>query len=204
MCPSVRYDASAQMCANPGLQVARAPTFCTVTPNIFGPSVWNLLHVTLLATGILKWLVDFWEVLHPCLSIVTDGPGLLWAGIAQSVQQLATGCTVRGSNPEGVEIFRTSTDRPWGPHRLLCNGYRVSFPRIERSGRGIDHPSHLVPRSKKEQSYTSTPLMGLHDLFFGGLFRLHQVQAPYQVRSVYKLNPSPSCDDCLLPLMPAV
>jgi hypothetical protein len=29
---------------------------------------------------------------------------------------------------------------------------------------GINHPLHLVPRLKKEQSYTSTPPLGLHDL----------------------------------------
>jgi hypothetical protein len=81
MCPGVRFDASAQKCANPGLQVTWATKFCTVTPNICGPSVWNLLHVTLLATGISKWLVDFGEVLHPCLNIVAAGPGLLWAGM---------------------------------------------------------------------------------------------------------------------------
>jgi hypothetical protein len=37
------------------------------------------------------------------------------------------GWTVRGSNPDGGEIFRTCPDRPWGPPSLLYNGYRV-FP----------------------------------------------------------------------------
>ena len=37
------------------------------------------------------------------------------AAIAQSVQRLGTGWTVRGSNPGGGEIFRTSSDRPMGP-----------------------------------------------------------------------------------------
>jgi len=82
MCPGVRCDASAQTCTNPGLQFARATNFGTLTPNICGPSVWNLLHVTLLATRILKWLFDFWEILHPFLSILAFGPDLLWAGIA--------------------------------------------------------------------------------------------------------------------------
>ena len=50
-----------------------------------------------------------------------------WAAIAQSVQRLATGWTVRGSNPGGGEIFRTCPYRPWVPPSLLCNGYRV-FP----------------------------------------------------------------------------
>ena len=47
--------------------------------------------------------------------------------VAQSVQRLATGWTVRGSNPDGGEIFRTCPDRPWGPPSLLYNGYR-DFP----------------------------------------------------------------------------
>jgi hypothetical protein len=47
--------------------------------------------------------------------------------VAQSVQQLATGWTVRGSNPGGGEIFRTCPDRLWGPPSLLYNGYPV-FP----------------------------------------------------------------------------
>ena len=45
--------------------------------------------------------------------------------IAQSVQRLATGWTVRGSNPGGGEIFRSCPDRPWGLPSLLYNGYRV-------------------------------------------------------------------------------
>ena len=47
------------------------------------------------------------------------------AGIAQSVWRLATGWTVRGSNPGGGKIFRTRPDLPWGPPSLLYNGYRV-------------------------------------------------------------------------------
>ena len=39
-------------------------------------------------------------------------------GITQSVQRLATGCTVRGSNPSWDEIFHTLPNRPWGPPNL--------------------------------------------------------------------------------------
>jgi hypothetical protein len=49
----------------------------------------------------------------------------VWAGIAQSVQRLATGWTVRRSNSGGGKIFRTRPDRPWRPSSLLYNGYRV-------------------------------------------------------------------------------
>ena len=47
------------------------------------------------------------------------------AGIAQSVLRLATGCTIRESNPGWGEIFRTRPDRPWGPLSLLYDVYRV-------------------------------------------------------------------------------
>jgi len=46
---------------------------------------------------------------------------------------------VRGSNPVGGEIIRTSSDRPWGPPCLLYNEYRL-FPGLKRPGRGSDHP----------------------------------------------------------------
>jgi hypothetical protein len=48
----------------------------------------------------------------------------LGARIAQLVQRLATGWTVRGLNPGGGEIFRTFPDRIWGPPCFLYNGYR--------------------------------------------------------------------------------
>ena len=38
-----------------------------------------------------------------------------------------------------------------------------SFSGVKRSG--VDHPSHLAPRLKKEYSYTSTPPLGLRSLF---------------------------------------
>ena len=63
-----------------------------------------------------------------------------WARIAQLVQPLATGWTVRESNPGGGEIFPTHPDGPWGPPSLLYNGYWVSFPGIKRPGRGVNHP----------------------------------------------------------------
>jgi hypothetical protein len=39
--------------------------------------------------------------------------------------RLATGWTVRGSNPGGGEIFRTRPDRPCNTPSLLYDGYRV-------------------------------------------------------------------------------
>jgi hypothetical protein len=55
-----------------------------------------------------------------------------------------------GSNPGGGEIFRTCSDRPWGPPNLLYNGYRV-FPGL-MSGWGVTLTPHplLVPLVMKE------------------------------------------------------
>jgi hypothetical protein len=74
-----------------------------------------------------------------------------WAGIAKSVRAGRYGdrIPVRG----GGDLPRTS--RPnLAPPSFLYKGYWVSFPEIKRPGRGIDHPPNLVPRLKKEYSYT--------------------------------------------------
>ena len=63
--------------------------------------------------------------------------------VAQSVQRLATGWKVWGSNPGGGEIFCTCPDQPWGPPSLLYSGYQVFPGGNERPGRDAD-PS---PRS---------------------------------------------------------
>jgi hypothetical protein len=57
------------------------------------------------------------------------------------------------SNPGGGDIFRTLSDRPWGPPSLLYNGYRVSFPGVKRSGRGANHqpPSSAEVQERIEQ-----------------------------------------------------
>ena len=61
-------------------------------------------------------------------------------GFTQSAQRLATGCTVRESNPDGGENFPIRPDRPWGPPSLLYNECRVFPGGVKRPGRGVDHP----------------------------------------------------------------
>ena len=71
---------------------------------------------------------------------------LTWAGIAQSVQRLATGWTVRGSNPVGRgEIFRTclAGSEAYPASYTMGTG---SFLGVKRPGRGVDHPP---PSSKR-------------------------------------------------------
>jgi len=78
--------------------------------------------------------------------------------MAQSVQRLATGWTVRGSNTGGGKIFRTCPDRPWGPPSLVYNGYRVFPGGKERPGRDTDASPLLVQWSRKSRAI---PLIAL-------------------------------------------
>jgi hypothetical protein len=80
--------------------------------------------------------------------------------VAQSVQRLARGWTVWGSNPGGGEIFRNCPDQPWGPTSLLYNGYRAFSGGKERPGRDADPSPPSSAVVKKGCSYTSTPPMG--------------------------------------------
>ena len=78
--------------------------------------------------------------------------------VVQSVQRLATGWTVLGSNPGGGEIFRTCPDRPWDPPRLLYNGYRVFLEGKERLGRDADpSPSSSTVGHKRVKLYLYSP-----------------------------------------------
>ena len=66
--------------------------------------------------------------------------------IAQSVQRLATGWTVRGSNPGGGETFRTCPDRPWAYPPSCIMGTRSIPGGKEQPGRDADSspPSSAV------------------------------------------------------------
>jgi hypothetical protein len=59
--------------------------------------------------------------------------------------------TVRGSNPGcgGGEIFRIHPDQRGSPS-FLYKGYCVSYLRIKRPGRGVDHPPPQRPRLKRD------------------------------------------------------
>jgi hypothetical protein len=88
----------------------------------------------------------------------------LLAEIAQSVQRLATGWTVRVSNPDGARFSAPVQTGPGAQPVSYITG-TGSFPGVKRTGRGVDYPPHLLTRLKKEYSYTSTPPLGLRELF---------------------------------------
>jgi len=54
--------------------------------------------------------------------------------------------TVRGSNFDVGETFRTRPDWSWGPTNLLYNRNRVSFPGVKRPGRDLSQ----IPAFKAE------------------------------------------------------
>ena len=76
--------------------------------------------------------------------------------------RLATGWTVRESNPGGGEIFLTRSDRSWGPPSLLYNGYWGYFSGVKRPGRGVNQPSPSSAKVKERAElylcYHSGPL----------------------------------------------
>jgi hypothetical protein len=71
--------------------------------------------------------------------------------------------------PVGGQIFRTLPAQPWGPPSP-CTVHTGSFPRLKRPKRVVDHPPHLIPRLRKEYSYTCAPILGLRGLFKGDLY----------------------------------
>jgi hypothetical protein len=68
--------------------------------------------------------------------------------VAQSVQQLTTGWTVRGSNP-GRARFSARPEWPWGPPSLLYNEYRVFPGGKVPLGRAVNHspPSNATVKN---------------------------------------------------------
>ena len=56
--------------------------------------------------------------------------------------------------------MHTRPDRPWGPHSLLYNEYRVSFPGVKRPKRGVDQPQLY---KKKVELYLYFPCGSSYD-----------------------------------------
>ena len=108
-------------------------------------------------------------------------------GTRQSVQQIATGWTVRESKPGGGEIFRTCPDRPWSPRNLLYNGHWV-FPGDKQAGASRWPTPHLVPRSKIEYSYTSTLPKGLRGIWKGETYLQCSVLKRIHIHFKFPMN----------------
>jgi len=57
-----------------------------------------------------------------------------------TLQQLATGCTVRGSNPRTDKTFHTRPDRPWGLIQPPVQWEAVLLPGCKAAGSWQEHP----------------------------------------------------------------
>jgi hypothetical protein len=73
----------------------------------------------------------------------------LWTTFLTFPQGL--GCTVRGTNPLGGEIFYICPDWPWGPPSLPYKWYRVSCPWIKLPGRGVNHTTPSSAEVKERE-----------------------------------------------------
>ena len=70
-----------------------------------------------------------------------------------------------GLDGPGIESALVKTGP--GAHRASHIMDTGSFPGVQRPGHGVDHPSHLPRRVKKEYSYTSIPSLGLQGRLWG-------------------------------------
>ena len=53
-------------------QVAVVTKFRAVAPNIWGFSLWNLIHIILLALRILRWPLNIWKLCEPLVLILSS------------------------------------------------------------------------------------------------------------------------------------
>jgi len=65
------------------------------------------------------------------------------------------GCT--GIKSRWGAIFSAPVKTGPGSHPASYTMGTRSLPGVKQPGCGVDHPTHLAPRLKKEYSYTSTP-----------------------------------------------
>ena len=68
-----------------------------------------------------------------------------------------------GSGGRG-EIFRSRSDLPWGPPRLLTMGTASFFREFKRPWRGVDQPPLSSAEGKERAELYVFSLLGLHDL----------------------------------------
>jgi hypothetical protein len=82
-------------------------------------------------------------------------------------------------SPTEGKIFCTRPDCPGAHTASYTMG--IGSRGGKRQGRSVDHPPHLLPRLKKEQSYTSAPPQGLRGLLQGELYLDLYLYVPRQL-----------------------
>jgi len=89
-----------------------------------------------------------------------------------------------GSNPGEEEIFRTHTDRRWGPPNLLFSWYQVSFPGVKRLERGVDNSFLSFDEVKEGVELYLYPLWACSGVNFT-LFLNSPTGLPFHVRIIH-------------------
>ena len=121
----------------------------------------RLQHCWLTDCSTTDWLTDCSTADWPIAALLTADVYKLFyfaegrdssVGIANSY-----GLDGPGIESRWVAKFSAPVQNDPGAHPASYSGNRFSVPGVKRSGRGVDHPSHLAPRLKKHCSYTSSP-----------------------------------------------
>jgi hypothetical protein len=76
----------------------------------------------------------------------------MWAGIAQSVKRLATGWSVRGSNPSWGRDFSHPFGPALRPSQPPIQCVSGLFPGVKRLESGVDNPPHLNAEFKESKA----------------------------------------------------
>jgi hypothetical protein len=91
-----------------------------------------------------------------------EGPERVVVKEIDGVVDLATSYGLDGLRFESWKekrlfFFLNCPDRIWGTLNLIFNGHRVSFSRVKRSGRKVEHILSHSAEIKNEWSYSSAP-----------------------------------------------
>ena len=70
-----------------------------------------------------------------------------------------------GIESRGVGGFSAPVQKYPGAYPVSYTVGTGSFPGVKRPGRGVDHPHHLAPMLRKEQSYNPSSTLVLRGLF---------------------------------------
>ena len=109
-------------------------------------------------------------------------------GITQSVQRSRYSDSLEvGRSRDPIPVgarFSTPVQTGPGAHPASYTMGTGSLLGVKRPGRDVDHPLHLVPWLKKEQSYTSTPPLGFRGLFQGELYTPMFILSAYYVSTI--------------------
>jgi hypothetical protein len=84
-----------------------------------------------------------------------------------SHMQLSAQSSHAESGRDKIFLYSANCPHPFfGPLSILFGGHRISFARVKRPERKVNHSSPLNVEVKNQWSYTFTPLVCLHREYF--------------------------------------